>query len=398
MGFRDRPQMVWWRKALFQVHLWAGVIAAVYMIAISLSGSVLVYQRDLQDDAPRLGQDHRATVPSFDPIVAVAQNAHPGEPLDNIDLRTLNRRVVPVGLKAGEHDRIVYVDNVSRQIVGQEILQERHWLLQFLEDLHNELAGGRNGAVVNGIGGFLLTLMSVTGIVLWWPGRKSWKRALNVKWNARWARVNWDLHSAFGFWSLLLVGMWGITGAYFIFPQPFARGLALFSSMAHMQEKPSHWRTSDGIHDPDAYISKARQLYPDAQLAYFYMYTQHDGGFVKVFLSRDPAQPLVMMEDVVSFEPATLDILSDISTRRLTAGEKLSLAVYSIHFGDFGGPIIKFLWFVIGLSPALLAVTGLIMWWNRVLKKKWRKLTSPLTHPISAPPLIPEESRRIIAK
>ena len=398
MGFLDRPQMVWWRKALFQVHLWAGVIVAVYMIAISVSGSILVYQRDLQDDAPRLSQHPGAAESSFDPIVAVAQKAYPGEPLDNIDLRTLNRRVIPVGLKAGDRDRVIYVDSVSRQIVGQEFLQKRHSVLQFLEDLHNELAGGRSGAVVNGIGGFLLTAMSVTGIVLWWPGRKNWKRALNIKWNARWARVNWDLHSAFGFWTLLLVAMWGITGAYFIFPQPFARGIAFFSSMGHMQEKPSHWRTSQGIHDPDAYISKARQLYPDAQLAYFYMYTRQDGGFVKVFLSRDPQRPLVMMEDVVSFDPATLDILSDISTRKLTAGEKLSLAVYSIHFGDFGGQTIKFLWFVIGLSPALLAVTGLIMWWNRVLKKKWRKLKSPAPRPIPASTLVPEESTRSIAK
>ena len=398
MAFLDRPQMVWWRRALFQIHLWTGVVVAVYMIAISVSGSILVYQRDLQDDAPRLGHDHRASEERFDPIVAIAQDTHPGEPLDNIDLRTLDRRVIPVGLKAGLRDRIVYVDGASRQIIGEEILQARHPILQFFEDLHNELAADAVGAFINGVGGFLLTLMSLTGIVLWWPGKKNWKRALNIKWNARWARLNWDLHSAFGFWTLLLVFMWGITGAYFIFPQPFARGIALFSSMAHMQEKPSHWRTSEGIHAPDAYINKARQLYPDAQLAYFYMNTLHDGGVVKVFLSRHPERPLVMMEDVVSFEPATLEILSDISTRRLTAGEKLSLSVYSIHFGDFGGQTIKFLWFVIGLAPALLAVTGLIMWWNRVLKKKWRTLKNPMARPISAPTSVLEESTRSIAK
>jgi uncharacterized iron-regulated membrane protein len=392
MGFIDRPQMVWWRKALFQVHLWAGVIVAVYMIAISLSGSILVYQRDLQDDAPHLGQDGSATELSFNPIVAVAQKAHPGEHLGSIDLRTLDRRVIPVGLKAGARDRIVYVDSVSQRIVGEEILQARHPVLQFLEDLHNELSTGRSGAIVNGIGGCLLTLMSITGVVLWWPGRKNWKRAVKVKWDARWARLNWDLHSAFGFWTLLLVAMWGITGAYFIFPQPFQRGIAIFSSMAHMQEKPSHWQTSQGVQEPDAYISKARQLYPDAQLAYFFMNTHQDGGVVKVFLSRNPAQSLTILEDVVSFDPATLEVLSDISTRNLTAGETLSLAVYSIHIGDFGGQPIKFLWFLLGLVPGLLTVTGLIMWWNRVLKKKWRSLKTPRIRSASKPPLAPEDS------
>ncbi|HEX6879268.1 MAG TPA: PepSY-associated TM helix domain-containing protein [Terriglobales bacterium] len=392
MGFLDRPQMLWWRRALFQVHLWAGVIIALYMVLISFTGSVLVYQRDIQDDAPRLGNDRGVKVSSYDSIVEVAQRAHPGEPLDNIDLRTLDRRVVPVGLKVGDRDRIVYVDSATLKIVAEEILQDRHPWLQLCEVLHNELAAGATGAWLNGIGGLLLTLMSITGVVLWWPGRKHWRRALSVKWNARWARLNWDLHSAFGFWSLLLVAMWGITGAYFIFPQPFARGLSLFSAMAHMREKPSHWRVEDGIRNPDSYIAKAAQLYPDSQLAYLYMNTRTTGGFVKVFLSRNPERPLVMLEDVISFEPATMEILSDISTRRLTAGEKLSLAVYSVHFGDFGGQAIKFLWFVIGLAPTLLTVTGLIMWWNRVLKKKWRMVrSSPAQiHPVPTP--LPEES------
>lgn len=383
--------MVGWRKALFQVHLWAGVIIAIYVFAISVSGSILVYQRDLQDDAPRLGDD-RSNPTAFDKSVATAQAPNPGEPLAFIDLRTWNRRVIPVGLKAGERDHIVYVDSASQSIVREEILQKKHPVLQFLEDLHNELVAGRSGAIVNGIGGFLLTLMSITGIVLWWPGKKNWKRALKVKWNARWARLNWDLHSAFGFWTLLLVGMWGLTGAYFIFPQPFQRGIAHFSPMSHVQEKPSSWRISQGVRDPDAYIRKANQRYPDAQLAYLFMNTAQDGGVVKVFLSRNPTQSLTILEDVVSFDPATLEVLSDISTRNLSIGEKLSLAVYSIHFGDFGGQPIKFLWCVLGLAPALLSITGLIMWWNRVLKKKWHTLTAPGIRSVSKPKLAPEQS------
>ena len=375
MGFIDRPQRVLWRRTFFQVHLWAGVLIALYIVAISLSGSILVYQRDLQDDTPHLGDDRGTSPVEFDRIVAIAQASYPGEPLAAIDLRTWHRRVIPVDLRAGDHDRIVYVDSVSQRTVRADILQQKHALLQFLESLHNELTAGRSGAIVNGIGGFLLTLMSVTGILLWWPGKTNWKRALKVKWNARWARLNWDLHSAFGFWTLLLVSMWGITGAYFIFPQPFQNAIGHVSSMAHLQEKPSHWLTGQGVQAPDAYIRKARQLYPDAQLAYFFMNTGQDGGVVKVFLSRNPSQSLTILEDVVSFDPATLEVLSDISTRNFTAGETLSLAVYSIHFGDFGGQPIKLLWCVLGLIPTLLAVTGLLMWWNRVLKKKWSRLT-----------------------
>src|SRR5450631_4194359 len=42
-----RPQSVWLRKALFQVHLWTGIGVGLYILLISLTGSVLVYRNEL---------------------------------------------------------------------------------------------------------------------------------------------------------------------------------------------------------------------------------------------------------------------------------------------------------------------------------------------------------------
>ena len=374
MGFDERPQAVWWRKALFQVHLWIGAFLGLYVIAISISGSVLVFERNILDDAPRLGQDHICGQMTYGQTAALALKAHPGSSLNNIDMRSANRRVVGVGLEQDGENRIVYVDSFSARIVGDEILQRKHALVEFLESLHNELAAGAVGAVMNGIGGALLFAMSATGIVLWWPGRRNWKRALKVKWNARWARLNWDLHSAFGFWCLLFVAMWGLSGTYFIFPQPFIRCFALFSSMSHLHELPSEWQPSQSILPVDAYIRKATRMYPHDKLAYLYMDVYRPHGRVQVFLSRDPTVPLSLLEDVVVFQPSTGDVLSDLTSSSWTSGERLSMSIYSVHFGDFGGMPWKVAWAILGLVPVLLTVTGYLMWWNRVLKKKWAKL------------------------
>ena len=61
MAFIDRPQRVWFRRALFQVHLWAGVAIGLYVIAICISGGVLVFEQDLLDDTHRTGApaDHQ---------------------------------------------------------------------------------------------------------------------------------------------------------------------------------------------------------------------------------------------------------------------------------------------------------------------------------------------------
>jgi uncharacterized iron-regulated membrane protein len=75
---------------------------------------------------------------------------------------------------------------------------------------------------VNGIGGGCLTLLCLTGAIIWWPGVKYWRRSLQVNWGARFPRINWDLHSAFGFWCFLFVLLWGFSGFYFAFPQAFS--------------------------------------------------------------------------------------------------------------------------------------------------------------------------------
>ena len=68
-----------------------------------------------------------------------------------------------------------------------------------------------------------LLLLSVTGAVIWWPGREHWRRGLTVEWRARFPRLTWDLHSAAGFWFLPFVAMWGLSGWYLAQPAFFDR-------------------------------------------------------------------------------------------------------------------------------------------------------------------------------
>lgn len=374
MGFIKQPQTVWWRKALFQVHLWIGAFLGLYLIAICVSGSLLVFEPNLLNDTPQL--PHAAThgVATWDQMVQTALEAHPGATLSYIDMRSLDRRVVPVGLNFRGQTLIVYVDSFTNRIVGQEVLQQKHWFVEFMESLHNQLALGAEGATANGIGGALLFAMTMTGIVLWWPGIRSWKRALLIRWRARWARINWDLHSAFGFWCFLLIAMWGISGAYFIFPKPFDRIIQTFSPMPSMRQLPSDWKSGDPTLPVGEYIRRAQQMYPQDELAYVFMDTNRPQGEVQVYLSRNPSVPMPLLEDEIVFQPATGAVLSNTSSARWTAGERLSVSIYSIHFGNFAGLPGQILWAILGLVPVLLVATGYVMWWNRVLKKKWAKL------------------------
>jgi uncharacterized iron-regulated membrane protein len=147
----QQPQRLRLHNLLCQLHYWIGALAGVYMMLMSITGSVVVYRNELS------------------------------------------------GWNA----------------IG--------WLVS----LHTNLLAGSMGRFVNGIGGGSLTLLSFTGAIIWWPGVKYWRRSLQVSWRAHVPRINWDLHSAFGFWCLPFLFLWGISGLYFAFPQVVSILLAL---------------------------------------------------------------------------------------------------------------------------------------------------------------------------
>src|SRR6202007_807950 len=73
------PQGVGLRKALFQVHLWTGLILALYVLVMSVTGTVLIYRRELAkvfSTQPQIiaGQGPRMTA---DELAEAARRAHP---------------------------------------------------------------------------------------------------------------------------------------------------------------------------------------------------------------------------------------------------------------------------------------------------------------------------------
>lgn len=375
MGYFQQPYTLPWRKALFQVHLWIGVIIGLYVVAICLSGCVLVFEQDLLNDRPQLAQAATHAAADWERMAQVAMSANPGSKLSFIDMRSANRRIVPVGLKKGDDETlVVYTDSYTGRVVTQEVLEQKHWLVEASLALHTQLALGASGAIADGMGGALLFVMAVIGMVLWWPGVRSWKRALRINWRAPWARLNFDTHRAFGFWCFLLIGMWGITGAYFTFPDTIQRLVSHFSDVNALQELPSDWKPGEPGLPVSEFIRRASNIYPHDELAYAFMDVERPHGEVQIYMSPQPAVPMELLEDEVVFNPATGAVLMNTSSARWTAGERFSLGAYSLHFGDFGGLPVQILWVLLGLVPVVLVITAYTMWWHRSLRKKWAAL------------------------
>jgi uncharacterized iron-regulated membrane protein len=310
-----QPQKVWLRRALFQMHLWTGLALGIYVFVISVTGSVLVYRNELYRAAtpqpvistalgPRLTDDQlKAAVTQLYPDYSIVNISHPDNPNEAVDAR----------LRRGAETRNRLIDPKTGRDLGDAVSTGIR-MVSGLLDLHDNLFGGPTGRKVNGIGAMALLMLALTGMIVWWPGVKTWRRSLTVPPRTGWKRLNWHLHSAIGFWSLLFTLAFGLSGVYLAFPdriQDFADWLEPLTD-ANLKT-----RVSD------------RVIY---WLAYV-----HFGRIQGI--------------GIPCHGPGVCDQAT------------------------------KATWALFGIAPAAMFVTGAIMWWNRVLRRRWNALHKPAPEP-----------------
>jgi len=44
----QHPENLWVRRAFFQIHLWVGAGVGLYIVLMSITGSLIVYRNDLE--------------------------------------------------------------------------------------------------------------------------------------------------------------------------------------------------------------------------------------------------------------------------------------------------------------------------------------------------------------
>jgi uncharacterized iron-regulated membrane protein len=326
--FVRRPQSVWLRKAIFQIHLWTGIAVGLYVVAICVSGSVLFFRSIANEAAPgRRIVAGSGPLLTKDQLIELSQRAYPGYKATDISLGTRPGREVEITLERGSRRKDRIFDPYTGRDLGESVPYSLQ-LMSFMLDLHVNLMMGSTGRTVNGVLAILLTLLAVSGAVIWWPGIKKWRRSLTIDLRANWKRINWDLHSAVGFWTFALFFMWSFTGVYLVFPAPF-----------------------------DALINRF------APLDYYRLISQES----------EPQQQAVTFVRVADVTPPVRPRRRR-PTIHYSAGDQVIRTLFGMHFGNFAGLKIRILWAALGLMPPLLFFTGALMWWNRVLSKEGRRL------------------------
>jgi uncharacterized iron-regulated membrane protein len=217
-----QPQKIWLRRALFQVHLWSGIAIGVYILMITVTGSVLVYSNELFRAATPRPIVSKGSGPRLtdDQLKQIATRLYVGYRVMRLSRARDLDQAVDVWLRRGDDSKKRQFDPRSGSDLGDSV-PTGIWLVSNLIDLHDNLLAGPTGRKVNGVAAIAVLVLAVTGLVIWWPGIRTWRRSLTLPRSAGWKSLTWRLHSVIGFWSLGFVLLFAVSGAYLGNPQPF---------------------------------------------------------------------------------------------------------------------------------------------------------------------------------
>jgi uncharacterized iron-regulated membrane protein len=390
------------RRISSWIHLYGGLALGGLLIVISVSGSVLVFKdtldRWLRPDLLQVEPADEQV--SLNRMMDAVQAAHPEAQPRLFEMPADDRAPVTVWL--AEDDTHVYVDPYRGTVLGTR--GHDAGIMNTLSHLHIELLAGDTGFLIVGITGLLLVVLTITGLVLWWPRRlRALWAALRIAWRHGALRFNYDLHRAGGFYTTVFLLLTALTGSAFVFYPTTQQIISTVTASEPWPpspptvEAPADSSRTLAALDYEAALQMALDQLPGAEPSFVYL-PQEPTAPLTVRLRTPPEWHPNGRSFVYVHPERSETVLRVDDARTAPGGAQLLQTFYPLHIGAVGGLLVKGLYVLFGLAPAVLSVTGTIIWY-----KRWRRVSPPTngeeaskqvgTRPAELPPRLAAETK-----
>lgn len=189
-----RQRTIW-----LMFHRWAGLILGVVLSILGVTGTILVF--DAEIDAALNPSLMKVTpagdIKPFDDIVKAAAAAYPGTTPRYFERRSdAVDEAFKVVLRSPSGEEVqTFVDPYTLAVLG-----ERSGLsgVALARQIHGYLLMGDFGRNLVGALSIVFIFFFIAGLVLWWPSKGGFGRALSVKWTSEPPRLMRELHNVVG--------------------------------------------------------------------------------------------------------------------------------------------------------------------------------------------------------
>lgn len=370
-------------KKLWAIHSWVGLYFGIIIAILSVSGAAALFK----DEFDHLLNPRLHYVTERGPhvsLTATAQRLQAANPDYNFQVINLPQR------PDGTWELMFYknqkgaLDTENKQIhvnpYTGEVLGERDYYKSFaffLRNLHVRLYESNWGRQIVGLAGIALFIISLTGLLIYGSFMKKQAFAAIRTKNIRVFVADW--HKLIGIVALAFNLMIAGTGAWLGLQPKLMKWVGMKTPNEVALPTPFTKEADQALPvDYNQALRVAQGAFPDLVPASISSSTSGEGiveisGDIRGQVVEKHVNKL-MLDKVTGREVARYDV------RQGSLGGKFYFLQEALHFGDFGGLLLKLLYCLFALTSGILSITGFVIY----LKRNEKKLPSRVAEPVGA--------------
>jgi len=380
-----------------KVHLWLGFTSGLVVLFLGVTGCILAFEQEIRSFTESYQYVEVEARPYLSPseINKITDKNLPGKTVHGIAYRTPGKSIV-ASFYSADYYYLMYLNPYSGEVLKItdmsadffRIVVNGHFYLWLPAEI---------GQPIVATATLIFVVMMISGIILWWPKNKAArKQRFKIKWNAKWRRVNYDMHNVFGFYMTWIATFLALTGLVWGF-QWFAKSVYWLTSggkqMVEFYMPVSEKLAESNLEAPavDILWQRMTKEYPNAEILEVHI-PENDSSAIEV--AANPDDGTYWKADYRYFDQRTL---AEIPVTHLygklsdtSLADKIARMNYDIHVGAIAGLPGKIMAFMASMICASLPVTGFYIWWGR------RKKDKRITPAAEAPEVIEEEEEESV--
>ncbi|MEM0932852.1 MAG: PepSY-associated TM helix domain-containing protein [Bacteroidota bacterium] len=367
------------QKKMWSIHNWVGLYAGVVIAILSITGVVALFKTEIDEfvnsdyyDVPSDVRGERieiaAVVDSVRQVYGDKSVGYIGVPRspDKNWIVTAVEQNSSLDIKAWE----IFVDPYTGKVVGQR--DSFRSIGYFIRNIHVRLYEGLFGRYFVGIAGIALLISTLTGFWIYGNFMKKQLFATIRRKNLRITMA--DYHKLIGVTTLVFNLVIAITGAWLGLQGLLQRPIV--GDRPGVYQPPEEKKFSK---EEDAAFSvnylevyeASRRLFPELEPTSFAPSTNGNG--VVTVRGIVPRTAFERSHFQLTLDKETLQEVHRLDIRKMGLGAKLFYIQESMHFGDWGGWMLKMVYAFFGITSGFLALTGFVVYLKRTEKKRLEK-------------------------
>ncbi|MCF2909401.1 PepSY domain-containing protein [Pseudoalteromonas sp. DL2-H2.2] len=370
-------------KTYQSLHTWTGITSSLLLFIGFFAGALTMFAPEIDRWAtPNKHQMASIDTERYDALLDTVLASHP-KASDNVILH-FNDALSPVSWYEQGSPRGLRLDDIrwhatldeNDQLVAEQVPVNR--LSELLDMLHRtagiggEIGHTQSGVFVLGIAAGLYFLALVSGVIFLLPTLV--KRFMAVRDQGERKRFWLDGHNLLGIASLPFHIVIALTVCVFAFHD------LLYGTLAQVYgDKPLFPRNPPSkIERNIADLPKVSELValaqshaPGYQVAQIKLSNLNKpSAFATIDVVNEGEVARGALHDFMFINPYTLEVVSSsVAHPEQTVWARLVSSFFGLHFGSYGGDLMRWVYFVMGLAGACLFYSGNILWLEKRRQK-----------------------------